>query len=152
MKEEKKYGKQGEQLGWVSIAVNIVLFVLKYFAGVVSGSVALIADAWHTLGDSLSSIIMIVGIRISRKPADEEHPYGHGRAELVASLLIGVFLIVVAVSFVRESLERLQNHDDFAYGLLAWIATILSIVIKEILAQLSFRAAKKTGLKSFTNT
>ena len=148
MKENKTFGKEGEQLGWISIAVNIVLFVLKYIAGVVGGSVALIADAWHTLGDSLSSIIMIVGIRISRKPPDEEHPYGHGRAELVASLLIGVFLIVIAVSFVRESIERLQNHDDFDYGLIAWIATILSIIIKEVLAQLSFRAAKKTGLKS----
>jgi len=148
MDNKKQFGKEGERLGWISIIGNVVLFILKYIAGVLSGSVALIADAWHTLGDSLSSIIMIVGIRISRKPPDEEHPYGHGRAELVASLLIGVFLIVIAVSFVRESIDRLKNHDDFNYGLIAWLATICSIIIKEVMAQLSFRASRKTGLKS----
>ena len=135
-------------MGWISICGNIILFILKYIAGVVSGSVALIADAWHTLGDSLSSIIMIVGIRFSRKPPDEEHPYGHGRAEWVASLLIGVFLIVIAVSFVKESIDRLQSHDDFNYGLMAWVATICSIILKEIMAQLSFRESKRTGLRS----
>lgn len=148
MSDTKTFGKSGERLGWISIIGNIVLFILKYAAGVVSGSVALIADAWHTLGDSLSSIIMIVGIRVARKPPDEEHPYGHGRAELVASLLIGVFLIVIAISFVKESAERLSNREGFDYGLLAWIATIVSIIAKEGLAQLSFRASRITGLRS----
>ena len=148
MSTDHKFGHEGERLGWVSIIVNIFLFVLKYIAGILGGSVALIADAWHTLGDSLSSIIMIVGIRISRKPPDEEHPYGHGRAEWLASLFIGVFLIVIAASFVKESLERLRDHEDFSYGVIAWIATILSIIIKEVLAQLSFRVARKTGLRS----
>ncbi len=148
MQDNNKFGKVGEQLGWISIIGNIVLFVLKYMAGVISGSVALLADAWHTLGDSLSSIIMIVGIRISRKPPDEEHPYGHGRAEWVASLLIGAFLIIIAVGFVRESIERLRDHNDFNYGLLAWVATITSIVVKEIMAQLAFWGSRKTGLKS----
>src|SRR5210317_848660 len=148
MKNNKEFGKTGERLGWISIFSNILLFILKYIAGLVSGSVALIADAWHTLGDSLSSIIMIVGIRISRKPPDEEHPYGHGRAEWLASLLIGVFLIVIAVSFVRESIERLRNQEEFDYGILAWVATILSIIVKEALAQMAFRASRKTGLKS----
>ena len=60
--------KYGIRLGWISIIGNIVLFVLKYIAGVLSGSVALIADAWHTLTDSFSSIIVIIGLRISRKP------------------------------------------------------------------------------------
>jgi len=148
MPEKNKFGRIGERLGWISIAANIVLFVLKYIAGVLSGSVALIADAWHTLGDSLSSVILIIGIRISRKPPDEEHPYGHGRAEWVASLLIGAFLIVVAISFVRESVDRLRSHEDFNYGLMAWIATILSIIIKEVMAQVSFLGSRKTGLKS----
>lgn len=148
MSSADNFGKAGVQLGWVSIIGNILLFVLKYIAGIVSGSVALIADAWHTLGDSLSSIIMIVGIRMSRKPPDDVHPHGHGRAEWVASLMIGVFLIVVAVSFVRESVDRLRSHEDFNYGLFAWIATIVSILVKEMMAQLAFRASRKTGLRS----
>ncbi len=138
----------GIRLGWISILGNIGLFAIKYIAGVVSGSVALIADAWHTLGDTLSSIILILGIRISRKPPDEEHPFGHGRAEWISSLLIGVFLVIIGYSFIRESIDRLLVRETFEYGLWAWIATILSIIIKEVLAQLSFSGARRTGLQS----
>lgn len=138
----------GIRLGWFSILANALLFALKYVAGIASGSVALIADAWHTLSDSLSSVILIVGLRISRKPPDEEHPFGHGRAEWISSLMIGVFLIVIGVSFIQESLERLRDKEAFHYGLLAWMAVISSIVIKEIMAQMCFAGARKTGLQS----
>lgn len=63
--------------GFISILVNIGLFALKLWAGIVSGSIALIADAWHTLSDSLSSIIVIVGVKLSSKKPDKEHPFGH---------------------------------------------------------------------------
>ena len=146
--KQKEFTKRGSQLGWLSIISNIVLFLLKYYAGLVSGSVALIADAWHTLSDSLSSIVLVVGIRLSRKPPDEKHPYGHGRAEWIASMLIGVFLIFVAYEFIQQSIDKLKSHEVFSYGILAWVATIISIVWKEALAQLSFRASRRSGLKS----
>ncbi len=63
--------------GFISILVNIGLFALKLWAGIVSGSIAIIADAWHTLSDSLSSIIVIVGVKLSSKKPDKEHPFGH---------------------------------------------------------------------------
>src|SRR6056297_2440497 len=91
--------KLGNTEGWLSITANVALFILKYWAGLVSGSVAIIADAWHTLTDSVSSIIVLVGMKISKKPADREHPFGHGRAELIASLFIGVLLAVIAYNF-----------------------------------------------------
>lgn len=144
----KKNSKFGMVLGWVSIIGNIALFVLKYVAGIMSGSVALIADAWHTLTDSLSSLILIVGLRISRKPPDDEHPFGHGRAEWISSMLIGLFLVIIGVNFIQESVERLKDQQTFNYGLMAWIATISSILIKEVMAQLCFRGARKTGLQS----
>lgn len=140
--------KYGIRLGWISIIGNIILFVLKYIAGMLSGSVALIADAWHTLTDSLSSIILIIGIRVSRKPPDEEHPFGHGRAEWISSLIIGIFMLAVGLSFLLESIGRIKSHHDFEYGLIAWIATIVSILVKEGMAQLSFRGARVTGLLS----
>lgn len=144
----KKETRFGIRLGWFSIIANVLLFILKYIAGLASGSVALIADAWHTLADSLSSVILIVGLRISRKPPDEEHPFGHGRAEWISSLLIGLFLVIIGVSFIQESIERLHNQEPFEYGLLAWVAVIASIVIKEFMAQVCFYGAKKTGLQS----
>ncbi|PLX13223.1 MAG: cation transporter, partial [Marinilabiliales bacterium] len=71
--------------GFVSIFTNIGLFGLKLWAGIVSGSIALTADAWHTLSDSLSSIIVIFGVKLSSKKADKEHPFGHGRWEQIAA-------------------------------------------------------------------
>lgn len=68
----------GYREGIVSVVLNLLLFVLKYYAGIVSASVALIADAWHTLSDSLTSVVVILGIKLSAKKPDKEHPFGHG--------------------------------------------------------------------------
>ena len=89
--------------GWLSIGINILLFALKYWAGVVSGSVAIIADAWHTLADSITSIIVLIGTKTSEKPPDNKHPFGHGRAEIIAAFIIGVFLAFIAFEFFLES-------------------------------------------------
>ena len=88
--------------GTVSIIVNIGLFCIKYWAGIVSGSVALIADAWHTLSDSVSSVIVIVGAKLSSRKPDKEHPFGHGRWEYIASIFIGIHNLVF-VSFYNFS-------------------------------------------------
>jgi cation diffusion facilitator family transporter len=129
--------------GWLSIAGNILLFGLKYWAGMVTGSVAIIADAWHTLSDSLSSVIVLVGMKVSRKPADREHPFGHGRAELIASLFIGVLLAVIAFNFIMESIDKLQTHESANYGTIGIVAMAVSIAVKEGLAQYAFWAGKK---------
>ena len=131
--------------GWLSIAGNIGLFILKYWAGVITGSIALIADAWHTLSDSFSSVIVLIGIKVSKKPADREHPFGHGRAELIASLVIGMLLVFIAFNFLTESIKRLQAHESVNYGTIALVAVIASIAVKEALAQFAIRAGKKTG-------
>lgn len=115
-----------------------------------TGSVAIIADAWHTLSDSISSIVVIAGAKISSKPPDREHPFGHGRAEMISSIIIGVLLMVIAGNFFIESLQKLKNHESVNYGLPAIIATIVSILTKEILAQYAFHAGRKTGMQSLT--
>jgi cation diffusion facilitator family transporter len=134
--------------GWLSIAGNIGLFVLKYWAGAVTGSVALIADAWHTLSDSFSSVIVLVGIQVSKKPADREHPFGHGRAELIASMIIGMLLVGIAINFFSESIDKLKSHEAVDFGAIALIAVIASILVKEGLAQYAIWAGKKTGSNS----
>lgn len=110
-----------------------------------SASVALIADAWHTLSDSVTSVVVLVGAKISTKPADEEHPFGHGRSELIASIIIGVLLVVVAFSFVQESIIHLNQKDSAHFGTLAIVVTIISIVTKEGMAQMAIRYGKKVG-------
>ena len=131
--------------GWVSIFTNLALFGLKYWAGLVSGSVALIADAWHTLSDSISSVLVIGGVKLSQKPADKSHPFGHGRYELIATIIIGCLLIWVSYNFIVESVEKLQNKESASYGAFAIIATIISVISKEGLAQYSFYIGRKTN-------
>ena len=131
--------------GWLSITGNILLFGLKYWAGAVTGSLALIADAWHTLSDSVSSVIVLIGGKISRKPADDDHPFGHGRAEHIAAIIIGVLLAIVAFDFFAEGMEKLGNREKTVFSTIAWIATIVSVLAKEALAQYAFWAAKKTN-------
>jgi len=131
--------------GWVSIFTNLGLFALKYWAGLASGSVALIADAWHTLSDSISSVLVIGGVKLSQKPADKSHPFGHGRYELIATIIIGCLLIWVSYNFLAESVEKLQNKEAAKYGAFAIIATIISVISKEGLAQYSFYIGRKTN-------
>ena len=134
--------------GWISIVVNVGLFALKYWAGIVTDSIAITADAWHTLSDSFTSVIVIIGIKISTKPADKEHPFGHGRAEWVASIIIGILLTLIAFNFFSESIQRLRSHESVQYGAIAIIVTVVSILMKEALAQYAIWAGKKTDSKA----
>lgn len=136
------------QEGWISVVVNSMLFIVKFWAGIATGSIAIIADAWHTLSDSLTSVVVVVGVKISAKPADNEHPFGHGRAELIAAMIIGVLLSVVAFNFVLQGVERLRSGNLVNYSTFAIVATILSIVVKEALAQYAFRIARKSNSRS----
>ncbi|WP_088653615.1 cation diffusion facilitator family transporter [Geofilum rhodophaeum] len=135
-------------LSWLSIVLNLLLFGLKYWAGVVSNSVALIADAWHTLSDSISSLAVLIGLKYAQQPADEQHPYGHGRAELIASLVVGVLLAVVGFNFLAESVVHLRNRVAFSYGPAAIWVTVISVVVKEIMARYSITTGKKLKLSS----
>jgi cation diffusion facilitator family transporter len=100
----KKIGKKAVS---VAISGNILLTVLNFVVGTLSGSVALVAEASHTLSDVLTSIITSVGFRIGMMPPDTEHPYGHGRAEPLAGLVIVVFLCIVAFEILSEVYRKL---------------------------------------------
>ncbi len=133
---------------WGSLVGNALLFVVKYWVGIESGSLSLRADAWHTLSDTLSTLVVMVGLRLSRRPADAEHPHGHGRYELVATVIVGLMLAVIALYFMQESILLLLNHRAAHFGLPAILVTLLSILVKVVMAQISFRAARRSGLAS----
>ena len=130
--------------GSISILVNALLFALKLWAGIISGSIALIADAWHTLSDSLSSVIVIAGIKLSSKKPDKEHPFGHGRWEQIATIFIGVFLVFVAYEIMKNSVIKFSNQEAADFGIIAILVIIISIIFKELLAQMSFYIGRKT--------
>ena len=140
-----QHSKLGYREGLVSVILNLLLFVLKYYAGIASASLALIADAWHTLSDSLTSLVVILGIKLSSKKPDKEHPFGHGRWEQISALIIAILLALVGVEFMKDAIAKLRGHEAADFGWLAYLATVASIVLKEGLARYAFYIARKTG-------
>lgn len=124
----KKYGLLE---GWVSMLGNIGLFLVKIVSGLAINSISLIADAFHTLSDIITSIIVIVCFHISDKPGDKEHPYGHGRIEAISTLVIAVLLVVVAVEFLQSSGRRLLSDSIVTYNLTIFCVMIISAFFKE---------------------
>ena len=125
--------------------VNVVLLVFKFAAGILGHSAAMIADAIHSLSDFLTDIIVIVFVRLSSKPADRDHDYGHGKYETLATSVIGLALVVVAVILGWDGLEKivyvLQGNRLESPGIIALWAALLSIVLKEWI----FRATRKVA-------
>ena len=140
--------KLGYLEGYISIALNTGLFVLKFIVGQKVGSVAMVADAWHTLSDTLTSMVVIVGFWLASRPPDREHVFGHGKAESVASIVIATLLGVVGGYFCYESVLKLIHHETMSFSLLAIIVFAISAVLKEALAQFAFWAGKKADSSS----
>jgi len=130
--------------GVISIFANLGMFGIKLWAGIVSGSVALTADAWHTLSDSISSLVVIVGARLSAKKPDKDHPFGHGHWEHISAIFIGFFLGIIAYGFFVDAIESYLNQETANFGTLAIVATVISILGKEGLAQYAFYLGRKS--------
>ena len=127
--------KIGVFQGWISVLVNSILFILKLVIGVMVGAVSVIADAVHTLSDVVSSIVVIWGFKQAEKPADVEHPYGHGRAEYIATLIIAILLCVAGIEFVEASIDRIQNPERVAAEWWMILILMVTIILKEITAR-----------------
>ena len=127
--------KIGVFQGWISVLVNSVLFILKLLIGIMVGAVSVIADAVHTLSDVVSSIVVIWGFKQAEKPADVEHPYGHGRAEYIATLIIAILLCVAGIEFIEASIDRIQNPEQVAAEWWMILILMVTIILKEITAR-----------------
>jgi cation diffusion facilitator family transporter len=140
--------RAGYTEGVVSIIVNSALFTIKLYFGVLYNSVAVIADAVHTLSDSLTSLVVIIGFRVASKKPDSEHPFGHGRAELVAALIIGTALGFTAFELGVESFKKLQEASSLLFSPVLVLALVASSIVKEALARWALKLADKYGSQS----
>ena len=129
--------------GILSAILNTVLFALKFWVGTSSGSVAVVADAWHTLSDTLTSLVVIFGFWTSSRPGDKEHPFGHGRAELIAGIIIGLLLGMVGINFLQDSFHQLKHRSSADFNLAIILIFSISVVLKEIIARFSIYFGKK---------
>jgi len=123
--------------GWVSIILNTLLFGIKLAIGLIINSLSLIADAIHSLSDTATSVVVIVGFKISNKPPDPEHPYGHGRAEYISTLIISILLVVTGIEFIKSSINRITDPEVIKISIPLLIAVVFTIVLKELMGQFS---------------
>ena len=135
--------KIGVFQGWISVLVNSILFIFKLVIGVMVGAVSVIADAVHTLSDVVSSIVVIWGFKQAEKPADVEHPYGHGRAEYIATLIIAILLCVAGIEFIEASIDRIQKPEQVVAEWWMILILMVTIIMKEITARYAEFLSKK---------
>lgn len=129
---DDKRAELGKKAAYTGIIGNILLTVLNFIVGIMAGSVALIAEAAHTLSDILTSIITFIGFRIGLKPADIEHPYGHGRAEALAGLVVVLFLGIVAYEILSEAYKKLfivSTPPDYIAAVMALVGIITNSIM-----------------------
>ena len=133
-------------------AVNVILLIFKFVAGIVGRSSAMIADALHSLSDFVTDVIVLVFVKISNKPQDKSHDYGHGKYETLALTLIGIALMAVAISIIVKGAVKIAGWANGevleAPGLLAFWSAIVSIVLKEGVYRYSIIKAKKLNSKA----
>lgn len=134
----------------ISLIVNGLLFIFKMFAGIVGHSNAMIADALDTMGDAMSSMGMLIGFKIAKRPADPEHPYGHGKAESIIAKLLAIFLIVLGVKVAYSSIHALAFHKMYVPGRIALVAAIVSIIVKLGLFQYTNLLGRKISSTAMT--
>ncbi len=138
--------KYGYLEGMVSIVANVFLFIVKLVLGLFINSIALIADSFHTLSDVGTSFVVIIGFNISKKPSDRTHPFGYGRVEYIATVIIAVLLVVTGFGFIQQSIERILNSVSIThqqYAVIIASIVIISAVLKEWMARFSLAIGKK---------
>ncbi len=129
-KEANKRAYYGKLAGLVGIICNTLLCIGKFIAGVISGSVSITADAANNLSDASSSVISLIGFRLSEKRPDEEHPYGHARYEYIAGFVVAILVIVIGVELLRGSIERIITPQPVEFSIVSVVVLSVSIAVK----------------------
>lgn len=133
-KDQNNRTKIGVMSGILGVFINLFLFGFKYLAGFLSKSMAIMADSFNNLTDSLSSLVTAIGFKISGKKADNEHPFGHGRMEYIAALIVGIVILIVGFELSKTSIEKIINPTKTQFGVLQIVILSVSIFVKIYMA------------------
>lgn len=127
----------------VGVVLNVILFAGKYLAGVVSGSIAITADAFNNLSDAGSSIITLIGFKFSGMKPDADHPFGHGRIEYLSGLGVAMLIILMGFELLKSAIGKIQNPEPIEGGLLPAVILIVSVCVKLYMAYYNRSVGKK---------
>lgn len=133
----------GSLSGIVGIICNIILFAIKFLAGYITSSISITADALNNLSDAGSSIMTLVGFKMAGKPADPDHPYGHGRIEYIAGLLISVVILLMGFELFKSSLKKIISPEEIEFSIISVVILIFSIALKLWMALFNNKLGKK---------
>ena len=128
--DDKVRRRFGVLSGVVGIICNVILFIFKLFIGIIMSSVSVTADAFNNLSDAGSSIVTLVGFKMASRPADDEHPFGHGRIEYISGLIVSMAIILMGLEFIKSSIENIINPDSVSFSKISIIILLISIMVK----------------------
>lgn len=127
----------------VGILCNVLLFGVKVLIGTVMGSIAVVADAFNNLSDAFSSIISFVGVKLASRPADKEHPFGHGRYEYIVAFVVACMVIEVGFTFMKSAFDKILHPESLTFSLISVIILCLSILVKLWLGMFNRKLGKR---------
>ena len=130
MSENKRRSAYGTLCCCVGIFLNIILFGIKFFAGIISGSIAITADAFNNLSDAGSSAITLAGIQLANKKPDPSHPFGHGRIEYLSALAVSVIIVVVGFELLTSSIDKIRNPEAVEASIVSVAILVISVLVK----------------------
>lgn len=128
---------------WIGAAVNVLLVILKIVFGLAARSQALVADGVHSLSDLLSDLIVVLGLKFGRREADADHPYGHGRIETMAGMIVGLVLIGVAAFLAYQAVSGLYQSEVHRPGVAAIVVAVVSILLKEAMYRYTIKVGSR---------
>jgi len=120
----------GKLSGFTGIVCNLILFVIKLVAGIITGSISIISDAFNNLADMASSVVTLLGFKLASKPADKEHPFGHGRMEYMSGFIVSAIIILVGFQLVKSSVEGIINPTPIKFSVISVVIIVASILTK----------------------
>lgn len=129
-KDPKVREQYGRLAGMVGIVTNLLLSASKILVGVIAGSIAVIADGVNNLTDTVSSAITVIGFKLSSKPSDEEHPYGHARSEYLTGLIVSILIIVLGLKLLTTSIEKVADPDPLEFSIVTVLILAAAIIVK----------------------
>ena len=127
----------------VGIICNVFLFTAKLAIGILMNSLAVMADAFNNLSDAASSVISFMSVKIAQKPADEKHPFGHGRVEYIAALIVSFLVIEVGITLLKSSAGKLKNPEEITFDLIPFLFLVLSVGVKLWMAFFNRKLGKR---------
>ena len=147
IKDKKDRSAYGVLAGLVGIICNVFLFAGKLILGLIINSSAVMTDSFNNLSDAASSVISLIGAKLAAKPADKEHPFGHGRYEYIVALIVSFIILEVGISCFKTSLEKIFHPEDLNISLIALIILIVSVFVKIWLSLFNRKLGKKIDSK-----